>query len=240
MSETHNAVPIAVQPERKIIIYSTKTGSKNELLSNAKTWGELKPQIAKLGIDVDKMLITETVRKTDLVFDLAELPETTFYLIARPKETKSGAVVKKSEPYPLNRKELMAAIKVFTEADPVLKAKIGNISQTKTPDLEIFHKKFVLGKNPKVAKIVTPKGTVAKTATTKAPSKSTAKVKEVKTTKVKPSIAKAAKVVPKTTIKKVEKVVEAKVEEESSTPLVKEKELSISELASLAKGLGIR
>lgn len=237
---THDAVPIVPQPERKVTIYSTKTGTKSSLQSKAANWGELKPELRKLGIDVDKMLVTETVRKTDLVFDPAELPATDFYIIARPKETKSGATAKKTEPYPLNRAELMAAIKPFIIADPKLKEKLGtNLSQTKTPELEVFHKKYVAGKEPKAAPAAkTTKGAAAKATTTKTPAKTALTVKAKSTTTAKTPASKSS--TSKSTVAKTATSKNNGSGDVVSSVAKSKKEMTEKDLANLAKEIGIR
>lgn len=216
MSNTHNATPILAQPERKITIYSTKNGAKNAITTNATTWGELKSLIKReVGIDTNKFLATETISKMTYEVDDINLPASSFYLIIRPKDTKAGAG-KVAAPYPLDRKELMTSLKDAFAINPSLKEKFGgNVSQTKTPELEAFHKKFIAGKEIKaptetkvVAKVapkkeapvkkeVAPKKETPKTSkATKAPAKATPAKKEVKAP-VKATAKTTAKPAPK-------------------------------------------
>ncbi len=263
MSDTHNATPMLAQPERKITIYSTKNGDKKAITTNATSWGELKGLIRReIGIDTDKFLATETVSKMTYEVDDINLPASSFYLIIRPKDTKAGAG-KVVAPYPLDRKELFAAIKEAITANPSLKEKLGgNVTQMKTPDLEAFHKKHIAGKVIKapakatkaVAKVapkkevpvkkeVAPKKETAKTSKTasKAPAKAVPAKKEVKTTTkavAKPvAVSKAVKekLAPKAT--PVKKETKAKVQEPSAEDLRKADQEETARLAQEAKNM---
>ena len=181
MSElSQDSANVAEQSVRKVTIYSTKTGSKQSIESSSSTYGPLKKEISKLGIDVDKFLVTETGKKVTYELNEAELPSGPFFLIIRPKETKSGA--KAADVYPLNRKELMSAIKDAVHADPKLKEKLGgNVTQMKTPLLEAFHKKHIAGKTFNAPKVAAKKEKVKK----ETPKQKIAKVEKVSTPKVK-------------------------------------------------------
>ena len=188
MSQENNATPIVAQQERKITVYSTKNGSKKTITTNATSWGESQSLISRqLDIDTSKFLATETVSKTTYEVADIKLPAKDFYLIMRPKETKSGA--KEVAAYPLNRKELMTAIKEATTNNDKLKKLLGgNVTQMKTPILEAFHKKHIAGKTVKPSTKEAPKA-VAKTKAVKKEVAST-KVKAVKTTKAKVEVTK--------------------------------------------------
>lgn len=98
------------QQVREITLWSTKNGRKAKLSTNAKTWGDLKNEIAKhTDFDIKGLLATENQKRTDLANDLAILPETNFVIYFRAKETKSGGE--------MSYKELRAAIKGFIDND---------------------------------------------------------------------------------------------------------------------------
>ncbi len=245
MSESQNATPILAQAERKITIYSTKNGDKKAITTNATTWGELKSLIRReVGIDTDKFLATETISKMTYEVDDISLPPSSFYLIVRPKDTKAGA--KAVAPYPLDRKQLFAAIKGAITANPSLKEKLGgNVTQMKTPDLEVFHKKYIAGKEVKAPakavktvakKEVAPKKETTKTskATTKAPAK-----KEVKAV-AKPATKKVEKKAPtkaKNVADVVEDVAKSKVQEPSPEDLRKADQEETNRLAQEARNM---
>ena len=83
-TETQNAV-------REIVAYATKGGKIAKINSDVKTWGELKPLLKREGYDLDSLLAAESIKRSDLVNDLAVLPEGPFRVFLRPKQTKSGA-----------------------------------------------------------------------------------------------------------------------------------------------------
>lgn len=242
MSEENNATPIVAQQERKITVYSTKNGNKKSITTNATSWGELQTLIRReLDIDTSKFLATETVSKTTYEVPDIVLPSKDFYLIMRPKETKSGAKV--AEVYPLNRKELMTAIKEATTGDDKLKKLLGgNVTQMKTPILEAFHKKHIAGKTAKPSTKEAPKAVATKTKATKK------EVAPVKTKAIK--TPKAEKVVTEKFKKNVADVVDnVKTSKEATTPLgatvkeleeIQEPELSAVELATISRSMGFR
>ena len=230
MSQENNATPIVAQQERKITVYSTKNGSKKSITTNATSWGELQKLISReLDIDASKFLATETVSKTTYEVADITLPAKEFYLILRPKDTKSGA--KAVEPYPLNRKELMTAIKEATTGNEKLKKLLGgNVTQMKTPILEAFHKKHIAGKTAKPSIKEAPKAVATKT---KAAKKDVAPVnaKAVKTPK-------AEKVVAEKFKKNVADVVDDV--KTSKEVIAEDPELSANELDSMARSMGFR
>lgn len=237
MSELNQETTGAVgQAIRKVTIYSTKTGSKQSIESKETTYGPLKREIRNLGIDVDKFLVTETGKKVTYELDEAELPTGPFYLIIRPKETKSGAKAT-AKAYPLDRKELMTAIKDAVHADPKLKEKLsGNVTQMKTPILEDFHKKHIAGKTFKAVPVKEAKKVVTKkeTPVVKAKEKkvSTPAIEE----KVKKTVATKEEIKPtKETSKNVTNVVDPVIK--SKKQLEKEDKAETDMLAGMSKRL---
>lgn len=83
-TETQTAV-------REIVAYATKGGKIAKINTDVKTWGELKPLLKREGYDLDSLLAAESINRSDLVNDLAVLPEGPFRVFLRPKQTKSGA-----------------------------------------------------------------------------------------------------------------------------------------------------
>lgn len=76
---------------REIVAYATKGGKIAKINTDVKTWGELKPLLKREGYDLDSLLAAESINRSDLVNDLAVLPEGPFRVFLRPKQTKSGA-----------------------------------------------------------------------------------------------------------------------------------------------------
>ena len=83
-TETQTAV-------REIVAYATKGGKIAKINTDVKTWGELKPLLREEGYDLNSLLAAESINRSDLVNDLAVLPEGPFRVFLRPKQTKSGA-----------------------------------------------------------------------------------------------------------------------------------------------------
>ena len=75
---------------RKIIVYSTK-GKSGSFDSNAKTWGEIQSNVKGIVGDLDNLIATENVNKTNLGHQDSILPEGDFKIFLRPSKTKSGA-----------------------------------------------------------------------------------------------------------------------------------------------------
>lgn len=75
---------------RKIIVYSTK-GKSGSFESDAKTWGEIQSDVKKIVGDLDNLIATENVNKTNLGHQDSVLPEGDFKIFLRPSKTKSGA-----------------------------------------------------------------------------------------------------------------------------------------------------
>ena len=76
---------------REIVAYATKGGKIAKINTDVKTWGELKPLLKREGYDLNSLLAAESINRSDLVNDLAVLPEGPFRVFLRPKQTKSGA-----------------------------------------------------------------------------------------------------------------------------------------------------
>ena len=75
---------------RKIIVYSTK-GKSGSFESDAKTWGEIQNDVRRIVGDLDNLIATENVNKTNLGHQDSVLPEGDFKIFLRPSKTKSGA-----------------------------------------------------------------------------------------------------------------------------------------------------
>ena len=75
---------------RKIIVYSTK-GKSGSFESDAKTWGEVQSNVISIVGDLDGLIATETVNKTNLGHQDSVLPEGDFKIFLRPSKTNSGA-----------------------------------------------------------------------------------------------------------------------------------------------------
>lgn len=74
----------------KITIYSTRNESKKVVESSATTWGVLKEELSA-HYNFSNLQATESVGKTDLVNNSANLPSGNFTIFLRPVKTKSGA-----------------------------------------------------------------------------------------------------------------------------------------------------
>ena len=75
---------------REIIVYSTK-GKSGSFESDAKTWGEVQSDVRRIVGDLDNLIATESVNKTNLGHQDSILPEGDFKIFLRPSKTKSGA-----------------------------------------------------------------------------------------------------------------------------------------------------
>ena len=75
---------------RKIIVYSTK-GKSGSFESDAKTWGEIQSDVKRIVGNLDNLIATENVNKTNLGHQDSVLPEGDFKIFLRPSKTKSGA-----------------------------------------------------------------------------------------------------------------------------------------------------
>lgn len=121
-------VQAPVITEREITIYATRGGQMKKITTAVRTWGELQPLVRREGFDLSSLLAAENINKTDLVNDLAVLPEGNFRLFLRPKQTKSGVP---------DRKECFAIIKAHIAKNPGDKSKFiidgKNMTQLSTP-----------------------------------------------------------------------------------------------------------
>lgn len=133
-------VQAPVITEREITIYATRGGQMKKITTAVRTWGELQPLVRREGFDLSSLLAAENINKTDLVNDLAVLPEGNFRLFLRPKQTKSGAP---------DRKECFAIIKAHIVANPGDKAKFTidgkNMTQLSTPVVQDLVAKYCNG-----------------------------------------------------------------------------------------------
>lgn len=134
-------VQTPVITEREITIYATRGGQMKKITTAAKTWGDLQPLVIREGFDLNSLLAAENINKTDLVNDLAVLPEGNFRLFLRPKQTKSGATP--------DRKECFAIIKAHIATNPEDKAKFiingKNMTQLSTPVVQGLVAKYCNG-----------------------------------------------------------------------------------------------
>jgi hypothetical protein len=163
-------VQAPVTTEREVTIYATRGGQMKKIMTSVKTWGDLQPLVRREGFDLGSLLAAENINKTDLVNDLAVLPEGNFRLFLRPKQTKSGA---------LDRKECFAAIKTHLAVYPSDKHKFiidgKNMTQLSTPVVQELVAKHIGGvasevpapapvkeKAPKVEKIEAAKEVATK------------------------------------------------------------------------------
>jgi hypothetical protein len=133
-------VQAPVTTEREVTIYATRGGQMKKITTAVKTWGELQPLVRREGFDLSSLLAAENINKTDLVNDLAVLPEGNFRLFLRPKQTKSGAP---------DRKECFAIIKAFIEKYPETKPNFiidgKNMTQLSTPVVQDLVAKYCNG-----------------------------------------------------------------------------------------------
>jgi len=131
-------VQAPVTTEREVTIYATRGGNMKKIMTSVKTWGELQPLVRREGFDLGSLLAAENINKTDLVNDLAILPEGNFRLFLRPKQTKSGATP--------DRKECFAIIKAHLAVYPNDKQKFiidgKNMTQLSTPVVQDLVAKY--------------------------------------------------------------------------------------------------
>ncbi len=96
--------------KRVITVFSTQGKQKAKIETDVTTWGQLKPMLVAEQYNLDKLLATESVRRTDLINEGAILPETDFTVFLRPAATKSGADVSG-----MSYSDLRASIKLQLE-----------------------------------------------------------------------------------------------------------------------------
>lgn len=134
-------VQAPVTTEREVTIYATRGGNMKKIMTSVKTWGELQPLVRREGFDLGSLLAAENINKTDLVNDLAVLPEGNFRLFLRPKQTKSGATP--------DRKECFAIIKAHLAVYPNDKSKFiidgKNMTQLSTSVVQDLVAKYCKG-----------------------------------------------------------------------------------------------
>ena len=64
---------------REILVANTKTQTRNKVVTNATTLGELKAVLDREGIDYEDMTFTEGISKTQLLNDDTQLPQNLMY-----------------------------------------------------------------------------------------------------------------------------------------------------------------
>lgn len=189
-------VQAPVITEREITIYATRGGQMKKITTAVRTWGELQPLVRREGFDLGSLLAAENINKTDLVNDLAVLPEGNFRLFLRPKQTKSGAP---------ERKECFAIIKAHLAVHPEDKHKFiidgKNMTQLSTPVVQDLVAKYCNGALAPTSAPVQEKALKAKTEKVKA---------EVKTEEVEtPKVEDAKAIFKETSLTEVERVEKA-------------------------------
>ena len=122
---------------RKITVISNKGQYKKVMNSAASTLGELKADMAAVGIDYDGMSFLEGLTRTELIDDASQLPtnvnyrgtvtnDLVFYLTATNKKIKSG----------MTRQEAYARLDERPELKDVVKDTFGrNFTQVSTDNL---------------------------------------------------------------------------------------------------------
>lgn len=157
-------VQAPVITEREITIYATRGGQMKKITTAVRTWGELQPLVRREGFELSSLLAAENINKTDLVNDLAVLPEGNFRLFLRPKQTKSGAP---------DRKECFAIIKAHLEKNPGDKPKFiidgKNMTQLSTPVVQDLVAKYCNGASAPAPAPVQEKAPKAKAEKVEAP-----------------------------------------------------------------------
>ena len=189
-------VQAPVITEREITIYATRGGQMKKITTAVRTWGELQPLVRREGFDLGSLLAAENINKTDLVNDLAVLPEGNFRLFLRPKQTKSGAP---------ERKECFAIIKAHLAVHPEDKHKFiidgKNMTQLSTPVVQDLVAKYCNGTSAPTSAPVQEKALKAKTEKVKAEDKT----EEVET----PKVEEAKAIFKETSLTEVERVEKA-------------------------------
>lgn len=126
-----------IMETRKITVISNKGQYKKVMNSAASTLGELKADMAAVGIDYDGMSFLEGLTRTELIDDASQLPtnvnyrgtvtnDLVFYLTATNKKIKSG----------MTRQEAYARLNECPELKDVVKDTFGrNFTQVSTDNL---------------------------------------------------------------------------------------------------------
>lgn len=78
---------------RKIIAFSTATSVFKEIMSAARTWGDLKSAVKDAGIDPTGMKIMIKETKVSIETDASVLPEGEFTLFITSAKIKSGSSI---------------------------------------------------------------------------------------------------------------------------------------------------
>jgi hypothetical protein len=166
-------VQAPVTTEREVTIYATRGGQMKKITTAVKTWGDLQPLVRREGFDLSSLLAAENINKTDLVNDLAVLPEGNFRLFLRPKQTKSGAP---------DRKECFAIIKAHLADHPGDKSKFvidgKNMTQLSTPVVQDLVAKYCKGATATASAPVQEKASKACAVTPKAEKKGSQIIQE--------------------------------------------------------------
>lgn len=102
---------MSTQNERVITVYSTQGKPTDKYTTGVEKWSELKELLVADGYNLNSLLATESIRRTDLINEDAILPEEDFTVFLRPAKTKSGADVAE-----MDYKELRATIKSEIES----------------------------------------------------------------------------------------------------------------------------
>lgn len=159
---------------REIVAYATKGGKIAKINTDVKTWGELKPLLRGEGYDLNSLLAAESINRSDLVNDLAVLPEGPFRVFLRPKQTKSGADL----PY----KEVRAKIQELIASDgDVAKAHFNegkNYTTKKGEELNVLLNSYKGGSGTTSSVKAEPKGEAVKIEAPKAEEKTSPKASE--------------------------------------------------------------
>ena len=155
---------------REIVAYATKGGKIAKINTDVKTWGELKPLLKREGYDLNSLLAAESINRSDLVNDLAVLPEGPFRVFLRPKQTKSGADL----PY----KEVRAKVQELIASDgDVAKAHFNegkNYTTKKGDELNVLLNSYKGGSGTTSSAKAEPKEEVVKTEEKSSPKASEA------------------------------------------------------------------
>lgn len=79
-----------IRETRKVTVVSTSGFGYKVIETGAKTWGELRSILSEDIRDIDRLTAVESIRKSTLDLETAELPMENFTLFLRPANTKAG------------------------------------------------------------------------------------------------------------------------------------------------------
>lgn len=107
---------------REILVANTKTQTRNKVITNATTLGELKAALDREGIDYEGMTFTEGISKTQLLNDDTQLPQNLMYkgqltnnlviLLTNTKKKIASGAVSRADAYAIIRnRNLQEAVK---------------------------------------------------------------------------------------------------------------------------------